>query len=110
MIPTFLEYERKVREHFLSHFKVKLEDRVYRALALLQSARTVTTDEAMESLSAVRLGVVAGLLTKWRLPEIHELFVLVQPAHLRRLAGKPLDQPTERDIHRATMLRGRLAA
>lgn len=108
MIPTFLEYERKVREHLLANFRTKLEDNVHRALAILQAARTISTDEAMEHLSSVRLGVVVGLLSKWTLPQVHELFVLVQPAHLRRALKKPLDTAAERDVHRATLLREKL--
>ena len=110
MLPTFLEYERRVREHLATSSRVKLEDKVHRALALLQAARSVSTDEAMENLSSVRLGVVVGLLTKWRLPEIHELFVLVQPYHLRRLNGRGLELPAERDVARANLLRERLLA
>jgi protein arginine kinase len=110
MIPTLLDYERKVREHLLSNFRTKLEDRVFRAQAILQAARSVSTDEAMEHLSALRLGVVVGLLTKWRMPDVHELFVLIQPAHLKRLAGRPLDSAADRDVARATMLRDRLSA
>ena len=110
MLPTFLEYERKVREHLATSCSVKLEDKVHRALALLQAARSVSTDEAMENLSSVRLGVVVGMLTKWKLPQVHELFVLVQPYHLRRLAGRALDTPADRDVARANLLRERLAS
>lgn len=110
MLPTFLEYERKVREHLVATYRVKVEDKVFRALAVLRAARTVSTDEAMELLSAVRLGVVTGLLSGVDLARLHELFVLVHPAHLRRQAGRALDTAVERDTARATLLRQRLAS
>jgi protein arginine kinase len=110
MLPTFLDYERKVREHLVASYRVKVEDKVFRALAVLRAARTASTDESMELLSAVRLGVVAGIVSGIDLVRLQDLFVLVHPAHLRRLTGKPLDTAADRDVARATLLRQRLAA
>ncbi len=107
MIPTIVQYEREVRQHLLTKNRVKLEDRVHRALAILRAARTIDTDEAMEHLSAVRLGVVLSLLPTLDPKAVNELFVLVQPAHLQKLAKKELDAD-ERDIRRAALLRERL--
>jgi protein arginine kinase len=109
MLPTFLDYERKVREHLLTNFRLKVEDKVFRALAILRVARTMTTDEAMELLSAVRLGVVTGLVPGATLRTVQDLFVLVHPAHLRRQVGRALDSAGERDVQRAALLRERLA-
>jgi protein arginine kinase len=108
MLPTFLDYERKVREHLLTSFRLKVEDKVFRALAILRVARTISTDEAMELLSAVRLGVVSGLVPGLTLRTLQDLFVLVHPAHLRRLAGRALETAAERDVQRAALLRERL--
>jgi len=110
MLPTFLDYERKVREHLLATYRTKLEDKVFRALAVLRAARSVTTDEAMELLSAARLGLVTGLVTDVAMPALHELFVLVQPAHMRRRSGKAAESAADRDAARATLLRERLSA
>jgi protein arginine kinase len=109
MLPTFLDYERKVREHLLQNSRVKLEDKILRALAVLRAARIVSTDDAMELLSAVRLGVLTGVVTGIELPRVHELFALVQPAHLRRRTGRALDSALDRDVQRANLLRERLA-
>ena len=109
MLPTFLDYERKVRDHLLATCRAKVEDRVHRALAVLRAARTVSTDESMELLSSVRLGVVTGLLSGLDLASLQTLFVLVQPAHLRSHAGRALDTALDRDVARATLLRERLA-
>lgn len=108
MLPTFLEYERKVRDHLFTTYRLKMEDRVFRALAVLRAARTLSGDEAMEMLSTVRLGIVAGVV-ELGLERVHELFALVQPAHLRRFTGRVLDTAAERDAARAVLVRERLA-
>ena len=53
-------------------------------------------------------GVVLGILSAPALPSINELFVLIQPAHVQKLAGKELESD-ERDQRRATLLRERFA-
>jgi protein arginine kinase len=108
MLPTIVQYEREVRQHLLDQRRTKLEDKVHRALAVLRAARTLTSEEAMEMLSAVRLGVVLGLLPSPDVKAVNELFVLVQPAHLQKLSRKELD-PDERDVQRAALLRQRLS-
>jgi protein arginine kinase len=107
MLPTILEYERELRRHLMKDkSKLRLEDKAYRALAVLRAARTIASEEAMELLSAVRLGVVLGILSAPSLPSVNELFVLIQPAHVQKLAGKELEAD-ERDQRRAALLRER---
>jgi len=108
MLPTILEYERRVRRHLLESQRVKLEDKVHRALAVLRAARSITTDEAMELLSSVRLGLVTRLLGEPALATVNELFLKVQPAHVQKAAGRVLAEE-DRDVHRADELRARLA-
>ena len=62
----------------------------------------------MELLSSVRLGIVTGVLAEPALPVVNELFLLVQPAHVQKCAGKTLPED-ERDVRRAGELRSRLA-
>jgi protein arginine kinase len=109
MLPNILAYEREVRQHLLSNRRVRLEDKVHRALALLRSARVVASEEAMELLSAVRMGVVLGILGAPAIETVNDLFVLTQPAHLQKITGQELDAD-DRDVHRANLLRKRLSA
>jgi protein arginine kinase len=108
LLPRLLEYEERCRQELATRGRVKLEDKVHRALALLRSARTISSEEAMQHLSSVRLGAVLGLLAGLDLQRIGELFVLAQPAHLQKLEGRPLEAD-ERDQRRAAFLRARLA-
>jgi protein arginine kinase len=108
IVPQFVEYERKVRDQLAKTDRAALEDKVWRAYATLRAARTITSTETLELLSAIRLGVNLELLPKTLTIEtVNELFVSSQPAHLQKLATGPLE-PKERDIARASMLRRKL--
>ena len=105
IIPTILDYERTCREELVSERRrLGVEDRCHRALATLRSARILNTEEAMENLSTIRLGIVTGILGNVALPRVNELFVLTQPAHIQKLRGAGID-PVERDAERARFVR-----
>jgi len=69
----------------------------------------MTSEETMDLLSSVRLGVNLGLLEekKITIPTVNELFLQTQPAHLQKLIGTSLDGE-ERNSARARFLRTRL--
>ncbi len=108
IIPRVIEYERVARGTLLSKRKVQLEDIVHRAWGLLTSARLLTAEEAMQNLSHVRLGVVAGLITSADLRLVNHLSLLCQPGHVQRAMGRDLDQD-QRRAARAQLMRARLA-
>ena len=107
VVPQIVQYERKVREELIKRERRALEDRVWRSLGVLRHARLIPTQETLEHLSAVRLGVNLGVIEGIDLKLVNDLFILCQPAHLQKLEGRPLD-PGERDEVRATFLRKRL--
>ncbi len=74
---------------------------------MLQTARTINSEETMDLLSNVRLGVNLGLLDGVNILEVNELFLQTQPAHLQKLLGRELDSE-ERNTERAHFLRNRL--
>ena len=51
----------------------------------------MTSEETMELLSYVRLGINLGLVDDITIPTVNELFIHTQPAHLQKLMGAPLD-------------------
>jgi protein arginine kinase len=107
ILPKVIDYERTSRNRLLSKQRSTLEDRVHRAHGTLTHARLVTTEESMELLSLVRLGVVLGLIEGVDLQVVNRLMLLVQPAHLQRLIGETLSQDQRRGA-RASLLRSRL--
>jgi len=102
-----IDLERSARKRLLIEDKIKLEDAVYRALAILQNARIVSSLEAMRLLSTVRLGREAGLVTSVSRLAINQLIMLVQPAHLQKVFSKQLTV-AERDIKRAEFIKQNL--
>ncbi len=109
LVPKIIAWERGVRTVLMETDRMALTDRVWRSLGILRYARRLGSSEAMEHLSAVRLGVQLGLITGVGLPDVNSLFVLLQPAHLQILKGRPLET-VERDEARAAFARERLKA
>ena len=99
-----IEYERKAREYLVKNFRVETEDKTFRSLALLRSARILSSDEAINLLATVRLGVALGSINEVSLEQVSRLLVLVRPANLQALLGEDLG-PSQRDERRATFVR-----
>ena len=59
-VHSIIEGERTLRRRIAKENRAYLENRVYRALALLRSARMISSEEALSLLSDVRLG--AGVI------------------------------------------------
>jgi len=107
VIPNIITYERQARTMLLRESRQALQDRVSRAFGTLCSATMMTSEETMDLLSSVRLGVNLGLLDEVRIETVNELFIHTQPAHLQKLMGSALDGE-ERNAARARYLRTRL--
>jgi protein arginine kinase len=108
-VPQIIKFERNVRETLINENRAGLEDRVWRAYGMLERARLITSEETMDYLSAVRMGVNLGLVDKIPIGLVNQLFILTQPAHLQKLEGRELETP-ERDETRATFIRQKLAS
>jgi protein arginine kinase len=107
ILPQVIEYERTARGKLLRKQRTIVEDQVHRAVGVLTHARLLTTEEAMELLSQVRLGIVSGIIRGSDLADVNRLMLLVQPAHLQQIVGKDLTQEQRREA-RATLMRSRL--
>jgi protein arginine kinase len=107
VIPQIINYERQARQSWLRDNRQGLLDKVSRAHGTLRSATMMTSEETMELLSYVRLGINLQLLDALSIPTVNELFLHTQPAHLQKLMGQPLDGE-ERNAARARYLRTRL--
>jgi len=104
ILPQVIDYERMLRDQLMGQARRKIEDRVWRAWGILNSSRLISTGEALEMLSLVRLGAAMGLLDGLSVKKVNPLFVLTQPAHIqKRLKGEASEE--ERDATRADLLR-----
>lgn len=103
VVEKIVGWERGTRDQLLAERRTELEDQASRALGMLERARTMTSEEALQHLSQIRMGLHLGLVPNLDIKQLNRIFLAVQPGHLQREAGKPLD-PKERDILRARKL------
>jgi len=119
ILKEVIHQEQAARETLVTNNRVQLEDRIWRAFGILKHAKTMSSNEALDLLSAVRLGVDLGLMSAnggsasggngLDRPTVNELFIFSQPAHLQKLEGKTLTAK-ERDAKRAALIRTKLGS
>jgi protein arginine kinase len=107
VLQTILLYERQARNALMKERRQAEQDRVARAIGTLGSATMITTEETMELLSAVRLGIHLRLIDDLPATTVNQLFIHTQAAHLQKLMGQSLDGE-ERNAARAKYLRNKL--
>lgn len=107
IVPQIIAYEQQARQALQHHRPDALDDKIHRAWGVLTHARLIGTDETLQHLSHLRLGVNLGRLQTVDLPVINELFLLTQPAHLQKLSNQELD-PAARRLARASLIRQKL--
>lgn len=107
VIPDVLEYERRTRREMVQENRSKLHDKVSRAHGILQSARTITSEETMHLLSSLRLGINLNLVDGIEISTINELFIHTQPAHLQKINHAQMES-SDRNAARASYIRSRL--
>lgn len=108
VIPSIIAYEKKVRYALVKENREKLHDQVSRAIGVLRNAQTITSEETMQLLSSVRMGVHLELIDTIDLPVLNEIFLNTQPAHLQRLENASLASAEDRNKVRAGYIRKRL--
>jgi len=109
VVPAIVAYERDARRVLLERQRTLLEDRVFRGIAMLRSARLLGVDEAMKQLSSVRLGACMGLLPDVSIDELNRLTIQLQSAHLRA-ADPAIETDDDERAARARMARAVLGA
>lgn len=101
-------YEREAQQTLLSEARHQVRDKVWRAYGLLSHSHILSSQEFMNLLSAVRLGLSLGLIDRVPAAFLNRLMILTQPAHLQAGAGRLL-KAGDRDVCRAELVRRLLA-
>jgi protein arginine kinase len=99
-----IEFENKARKRLVTEARDEISDKIWRAYGILKHARVLTSEEVMNLLSAVRLGVALQIIDTVAIATINKLLFLSQPAHLQKYVGEDLD-PAYRDVTRAKLVR-----
>jgi len=107
VIIQIVEQEKQSRLRQLNSKRHFLEDKVWRAYGILSNAKVISSSETIDLLSSLRLGVNLGIVDNVDRELINELFMIVQPAHIQKIARKKLNSE-QRDEKRAEILRKKL--
>jgi len=107
LVGQIIEQEEQARQALLIQNKAVLEDKICRSYGILKNAHIISSQETVDLLSMVRLGIDAGVIKDVDTQAINELFIMIQPAHLQKIEGKKLSA-TERDAKRASLIREKL--
>ena len=107
LIRQVIEQEEQARQALLVQNKLMLEDKIFRSYGTLKNAHIISSQETVELLSMVRLGVDLDIVKDVDRNSINELFIMIQPAHLQKIEGKKLSA-AERDTKRASLIREKI--
>jgi protein arginine kinase len=107
IVPQIIAYEQQARQALVRSRSDQLDDKIWRAWGILTHARTISTEEVLQLLSHLRLGVNLGRIETVDIRTINELFLLTQPAHLQKLSSNEMDQAARREA-RARLIRQKL--
>ena len=107
LIRQIVEQEEQARQALLLQNRPMLEDKICRSFGILKNVHIISSQETIELLSMVRLGVDVGVVKDINHKVINELFIMTQPAHLQKLDAKKLNA-FERDTRRASLIRQKL--
>ncbi len=107
VIETIIEKEHDARQMLIQKKSNTLWDQIGRAYGILTFAHAMSSKEALNLLSIIKLGVDLGAFPEDRRLPIDELFIETQPAHLQKSSQQKLTAE-ERDHLRAQIIRERL--
>lgn len=99
--------ETAARQLVLEKDRAALLDHVGRSYGILRHSYKISSKEALNCLSGLRMGVDMGLFNHIDMDRVNEMFLTIHPAHLQKRAGKTLSS-AERDVFRADYCRGQL--
>ncbi len=107
VVETIIGKEHDARQVLIQKKSSTLSDQIGRAYGVLTFAHAMTSKEALNLLSIIKLGVDLGAFPEDRRLPIDELFIDTQPAHLQKSSQQKLNAE-ERDHLRAQIIRERL--
>ena len=105
VLQPLIEYERKARHEMLDKKGIEMEDKIFRAYGVLSQCRTITSREAIDLLSYVRLGISMGIIEDISINKITSLLILCQKSHIQQIMSNSNE---EKDIKRINCLRAKI--
>ncbi|MBO5437738.1 MAG: protein arginine kinase [Thermoguttaceae bacterium] len=87
VVRAVIGYEKKARDFLLEENREKLEAGLEECLKSIRAAKTISAQETLKCLSAIRLGINLGLLSDISLDVVNQLMLQIQPAYLQWIYG-----------------------
>jgi len=106
-VKEIIKHEENARARLWEDKRTRVIDFVARSLGLLKCARMLSSKEAFDLLSALRLGVYMGLVSNISISQINEMMFLTQPAHIQKIMGKKAGSE-ERDSFRSIIVKEKI--
>ncbi|WP_027633508.1 protein arginine kinase [Clostridium hydrogeniformans] len=107
VVSQLVNQEIRARAMIEKQYKYELEDKIYRSLGLLKNSRILSSKEALDLLSNVRLGLEMGIIDNIDMSFINNMLIDIGSASLQMIVDKELSGK-ERDIERAKLIREKL--
>ncbi len=107
LVQKLIEWEEDALGQLQKEARSLIEDKIWRAYGILQHARSISSVESNELLSALRLGVRMGIVTNVSVDALNQVMICSGPGHLQKIAGGNLE-PAQRDSMRADFIRERI--
>ena len=99
-----IQNERITWRKLLDTKSIELEDKVYRSYGILKNARLLSSKEAMQLISDVKLGINLKLIDGISIEQLNGLITIIQPGYLQKHFKSQLTG-IERDAKRAQLTR-----
>ena len=107
VLAQIIEHEENARQSLMEKKPKTVFNHIGRAYGILANAHSISSKEAMNLLSLLRLGIDIGSFPGTDRALVDELLLVTQPAHLQKRISDKLSAE-ERDLLRADMVRERL--
>lgn len=108
VLESIIEHELNARAKLIEAEPAKIFDKIGRAYGILQNSHQLTSTEAMNLLSLLRLGIDLSVFPEDTRAIIDRLFIEAQPGHIQNAAQHDLES-NQRDVLRAARLRTEFA-
>jgi protein arginine kinase len=108
VLNTIVEQELNARDKIREADPHKLHDKIGRAYGILQQGHVLSSGEAMNLLSLIRLGIDLGSFPDTDRAVVDRLLIECQPGHIQ-YAAQGQTEPAKRDWLRAARLRSEFA-
>lgn len=107
VVNQIISQENLARQKLFKQYKYEIEDKMYRSLGILKSARVMDSKECLKLLSNVRMGIEMGIINDISKVTLNNLLIDTQPATLREIFDDKLSAG-QLKIKRADYIREKL--